>query len=470
MRRFYPILMLLFAFYGCELDPNNWNLPPLPSDGGQRYDELPDRGALSGDSWAQFAVRGRWQASTLTWAMASYGDDLPHDAQDAIFEEAFATWAAVTPLTFVRVADVRSAHMAMGFGQGNHCELYTAVGDTCDPNARFDGPSGVLAHCYFPPQGGSTAGATGDCHFDEAETFSGDDTDRVRVRLLEVAIHEIGHGLGLDHSQDRQSVMYPDYNAGQIKVSLAQSDVDAIQYVYGSADGETAPTAPSTPDTPDSVPSAPTNPTPTDTDGDGLEDAVERWVVGTDPSNPDTDGDGLLDSEVIHGLNPLNPDTDGDGRSDGDEVAAGTNPFVPDVGGQATPGIVGVYGGTDSAGSVLEIQVQPDGRAVGGLTYYQFGYLTTTPLQGTVDASGNVQLVSPDFFFHLMGNLSAQGGSGQLQTAGGYVGFWSVGAGPKRLDTGGAPHGSSDAYQPTPDQRQPLDSAVHYRVDVEVER
>jgi hypothetical protein len=210
MRRFSPFLMLLLALHGCELEP--WNPPDVPTDGGDwRYDALPEAGALSGDGWAEFSLRGRWQATTLTWAIASYGDDLPREQQDAIFEEAFATWSAVTPLRFERVTDVRTAHMVMGFGHGGHCDLYSAVGEACEAGAAFDGAGGTLAHCYFPPQGGATTGVTGDCHFDEAEPFSGDDTDRVRVRLLEVAIHEIGHGLGLDHSQDRQSVMFPSY-------------------------------------------------------------------------------------------------------------------------------------------------------------------------------------------------------------------------------------------------------------------
>lgn len=463
MRRFSPFLMLL-ALHGCALEPDPWTPPDVPTDDDRRYDALPEGGALSGDAWADFSLRGRWQATTLTWAIATYGDDLPREQQEAIFVEAFATWSAVTPLRFERVMDVRAAHMVMGFGHGNHCDLYSAVGDTCQASAAFDGAGGTLAHCYFPPQGGATTGVTGDCHFDEAEPFSSDDTDRVRVRLLEVAIHEIGHGLGLEHSQDRQSVMFPSYNVNDIKVSLGQSDVTAIQRLYGSADGQTAPATPSTPSDPGHVPSTPVNPTPSDTDGDGLDDAVELWVVGTNPNNPDTDGDGLLDSEAIHGLNPLNPDTDGDGRSDGDELAAGTNPFIPDGAGPTAPDIVGSYAGMDSAGSTLQIQVLVGGRALGGLTFFQFGVLTTVPLQGMVDGFGNVQLVSPDFFFHLVGVLNSLGGSGQIQTAGGFAGSWSVGAGPKRIGDVSTVPASGDVYQPTPDRRQTLDSRVHDRV------
>ena len=52
--------------------------------------------------------------------------------------------------------------------------------------------------------------------------------------------------------------------------------------------------------------------------------------------DPDDDNDGLLDvvesgtgifvSALDTGTDPLNPDSDGDGASDGDEVAAGSDP------------------------------------------------------------------------------------------------------------------------------------------------
>lgn len=68
----------------------------------------------------------------------------------------------------------------------------------------------------------------------------------------------------------------------------------------------------------------------TDSDTDGLEDDLERDVVGTDPLVADTDGDGCLDGteyNTIHS-NPLVADTDGDGVGDCVEFNAGTDPLV----------------------------------------------------------------------------------------------------------------------------------------------
>lgn len=53
-----------------------------------------------------------------------------------------------------------------------------------------------------------------------------------------------------------------------------------------------------------------TNANITDSDGDGLSDAIELQL-GTDPTNPDTDGDSYTDGEEIdHGYSPLNPVAD----------------------------------------------------------------------------------------------------------------------------------------------------------------
>ncbi|HEX2088164.1 MAG TPA: hypothetical protein VHF89_20930, partial [Solirubrobacteraceae bacterium] len=58
-----------------------------------------------------------------------------------------------------------------------------------------------------------------------------------------------------------------------------------------------------------------------DADGDLLLNGVEQDLPGADPGVADTDGDGRSDG---------GDDLDGDGRSNADELAAGTDPAVPD--------------------------------------------------------------------------------------------------------------------------------------------
>ncbi len=92
----------------------------------------------------------------------------------------------------------------------------------------------------------------------------------------------------------------------------------------------------------------------TDTDGDGLPDALDD----------DDDNDGLLDIHETDtgtyvdpsntGTNPLNADTDGDSFRDGDEVILGSNPLdslsVPNW----EPGDIAPYGAPDGVVDVAD--------------------------------------------------------------------------------------------------------------------
>lgn len=88
------------------------------------------------------------------------------------------------------------------------------------------------------------------------------------------------------------------------------------------------------------------DPTLDDTDGDGLDDYQEDFILGTDPTRTDTDGDGVSDAdedadgdgisnlnEIQNGTNPRAADSDDDGLSDSEEGSHGTDPLNPDCDG-----------------------------------------------------------------------------------------------------------------------------------------
>lgn len=81
----------------------------------------------------------------------------------------------------------------------------------------------VLAHAWGP--GHDPKNLAGDVHFDE------DDDWKNYNALLGVAVHELGHVMGLGHSTDDTSIMYPVYRADVIE--LGQDDINGIKEVYG---------------------------------------------------------------------------------------------------------------------------------------------------------------------------------------------------------------------------------------------
>lgn len=90
-----------------------------------------------------------------------------------------------------------------------------------------------------------------------------------------------------------------------------------------------------------------TDPDKADTDGDGLSDYLEIYVLHTDPAKKDTDGNGVEDGdedpdhdgltnlqELQYRTDPTKSDTDGDGIKDGQEVSVYlTDPTVYDTDG-----------------------------------------------------------------------------------------------------------------------------------------
>ena len=190
-----------------------------------RYDQIPDVAASGDPQVGDFVLFGTsWDDPNLTYAYDRFTSDLPQSAQRSAMTQALAAWSAVTPLVFTEVALNQDPEIVISFENGSHG----------DGNA-FDGPSGVLAHAFYPPATDpSYPTLHGDAHFDDGETWTvtipipGGGID-----LVTVAIHEFGHSLGLAHSNNPSAIMYAFY--GGANRTLHSDDIAGIQTLYGDA-------------------------------------------------------------------------------------------------------------------------------------------------------------------------------------------------------------------------------------------
>lgn len=181
------------------------------------YDDLPFGSAeysLSG---------GSWPVTGFTYSVVGSGSpDVFVASERGIIGQAFGLWSNVTRVFPQEVQDD-------GNCAGN-IRIWWAVGDHGD-GYPFDGPGGVLAHAFYPPP--VNAGCiAGDIHFDDAETWVTPTIGGAGIDLLTVAAHEIGHSLGLRHSDDPNALMYP-YYTGR-RAYLSYDDIAGILAIYGN--------------------------------------------------------------------------------------------------------------------------------------------------------------------------------------------------------------------------------------------
>ena len=135
-----------------------------------------------------------------------------------IVREAIAAWEAVCGIDFVEVADSPSANIRIGW----------------QPYSDSDGPGGKGGIAWTWQNGGITTHVG--IVFDPSDPWN-DET------FYDIALHEIGHAMGIDHSDVYNAVMSgppPTPYADQIgRDQLTPDDIAAAQALYGSPYGGT---------------------------------------------------------------------------------------------------------------------------------------------------------------------------------------------------------------------------------------
>lgn len=144
---------------------------------------------------------------------------------------AFSLSTADVQVAITQAFDVWAAVIDVSFTQTTSPELFDSIDITFD---NIDGTGSTLAFAYYPDDVNSNPLA-GDIQFDTSENWEiGNDQGSAAFDFLLVAVHEVGHAIGIDHSDYSNSVMFPSSGALDSFTSLSDEDIAAARLIYAS--------------------------------------------------------------------------------------------------------------------------------------------------------------------------------------------------------------------------------------------
>jgi len=153
-----------------------------------------------------------WGKKDITYRIKNYPTKsrLSKDEVDYAITRAFSMWEEESKFRFEHKKSRNGkVDIELSFEPKEHGE-----------NEVFrDGEHG---HAFEPRSGG-------DVHFNDEQTWTLDEYNG--INLLFVAVHEIGHSMGLHHSRVSKAVMAPFYRGWDPFLRLTNDDIDGIKTI-----------------------------------------------------------------------------------------------------------------------------------------------------------------------------------------------------------------------------------------------
>nr|UOX61088.1 MAG: zinc-dependent metalloprotease [Diabrotica toursvirus 3a] len=158
----------------------------------------------------------------LMWKLENFPSNVNKQVVEDLLEKAFDVWKYYINVNFIKATDRDRANIMIKFHKKKDKICATP----------FDGKHGILAHATLPSYTDSLV-----IHFDEEEHWDFTNKNTIKNVLgcqplfFNVAVHEIGHLLGLTHNRQINSVMNEHYSRFIDKPSF--EDIVKLQSRFG---------------------------------------------------------------------------------------------------------------------------------------------------------------------------------------------------------------------------------------------
>jgi len=172
-------------------------------------------------SGVAFSTTCKWDKLEITYAFDAGTSQVGGAAEFQAVRDAFRTWQSVMSLSCKEVGINSNPDVRIGWRPARDAD-HSMVG-------------GVLAHADFPP---GCSVVTDDLpkpvHFDDTEHAWRIGAVSGAFDIETVALHELGHILGLAHSDVSGTVMWPSISTNSTNRSLTTDDISGARDLYGA--------------------------------------------------------------------------------------------------------------------------------------------------------------------------------------------------------------------------------------------